>query len=428
MRTTNTASDLGSVGFGPTTVAEDLEAVTSTSSTAPAAGWVKPGFEPVQQAFIENFDKRRELGAACCVYHQGEKVVDLWGGIRNVKTGEPWEKDTMVVVYSTTKGLAAMTLALAHSRGWLKYDELVSTYWPGFAANGKEKITVRQLLAHQAGLFAFNGKVDRKVVENPERLARVMEQEKPQWEPGTRLAYHAITLGFYEGEIIRRIDPLHRTLGRFFQDEIASPLNIDFFIRLPEYIPNSRLAVMDPPGLLRRIWGFPLSFSLAAMYPRSNIYRALVTNPGSGIVHDDEHIYARNLEVPSGGGVGTARAIAKAYNSFMAEGGELAISRGTILELTAPAVPPQHGFHDECLKGEARFSLGFMKPCAAWPFDHQAAFGHPGAGGSIGYADPEDGISYAYVTNSMGLSLTGDPRDLALRKALDIALARLRES
>jgi CubicO group peptidase (beta-lactamase class C family) len=177
---------------------------------------VSPGFEAVRAAFAENFSKRGDIGGACCVYHKGEKVVDLWGGIRNQATGEPWEEDTMVIVHSTTKGLAAMTLAVAHSRGWLDYNALVSDYWPEFAQNGKEKVTVRQLLAHQAGLFAFDEPVDKKTVADLDRIAEIMARQKPAWEPGTRQAYHAITLGFYESELLRRVDPQHRSLGRFF--------------------------------------------------------------------------------------------------------------------------------------------------------------------------------------------------------------------
>src|SRR5512145_795418 len=208
-------------------------------------GFVNRDYEPVREAFAENFVRRREVGAACCVYHKGEKVVDLWGGVRNKATGEPWEEDTMALVYSATKGLAAMTLAIAHSRGWLNYDELVCKYWPEFAQNGKEKITVRQLLAHQAGLFALDEPVDKNVVADLDQLAVVLARQRPAWEPGTRQAYHAITLGYYEGELLRRIDPQHRSLGQFFQDEIAAPLGLDFYIRLPEAIPNSRLAPLE---------------------------------------------------------------------------------------------------------------------------------------------------------------------------------------
>jgi CubicO group peptidase (beta-lactamase class C family) len=153
----------------------------------------------------------------------------------------------MVLVHSATKGFAAMTLALAHFRGWLNYDKTVCTYWPEFAQRGKETITVRQLLGHQAALFAFGEPVDREVVADFDRLALVQARQSPAWQPGTRQAYHAISLGFYEGELLRRIDPLHRSLGQFFQDEIASPLGLDFYIRLPEEIPNSRLATIESP-------------------------------------------------------------------------------------------------------------------------------------------------------------------------------------
>ena len=177
----------------------------------------------------------------------GEKVVDLWGGIRNKQTGEPWERDTMVIVHSATKGLAAMTLALAHSRGWLDYEERVCAYWPEFAQQGKERITVRQLLAHQAGSSRSTSPSIARVVADLDRLAVVLARQKPAWEPGTRQGYHAITLGYYESELLRRVDPQHRSLGQFFQDEIASPLGLDVYIRLPDDIPNSRLATIARP-------------------------------------------------------------------------------------------------------------------------------------------------------------------------------------
>lgn len=379
-------------------------------------GHVSSGFQAVREAFVENFSVRHELGAACCIYRHGEKVVDLWGGIRNKATGDLWEEDTMVLVHSATKGMAAMTMAVAHSRGWLDYDARVCRYWPEFAQQGKETITVRQLLSHQAGLFAFNEPVDRGVVADLDRLAVVLARQTPAWEPGTRQAYHAISLGFYEGELLRRIDPQQRSLGQFFQDEIASPLGLQFYINLPETIPNARLATLDGSPL-KVLMGLPLPLMFAAVNPRSNIFRALVVNPGSTVSLDKERVYARNLEVPSGGGVGTARAIARAYSVFATGGRELQLRQETLQALAAPAVPPLHGFYDECMKGEVQFSLGFMKPSPNWPFGHPGAFGSPGAGGSLGYADPQTGIGYAYVTNRMGLS-TGDPRDVALRNAI----------
>ena len=379
-------------------------------------GHVSAGLESVREAFAENFTLRHELGGACCVYHRGERVVDLWGGVRSKTTGEPWQEDTMVLVYSTTKGLAAMTLALAHSRGWLDYEERVCAYWPEFAQNGKENITVRQLLSHQAGLFAFDEQGDRNLVADHDQLAVVLARQKPAWEPGTRQAYHAITLGYYENELLRRIDPQHRSLGQFFHDEIAAPLGLDFYIRLPESIPDSRLASLARPGLLAMLRGFGIGFFLTAFNRRSNISRALV---GSMLPHHEQHVYARNFEMPSGGGVGTARAIARAYSVFATDGQELQLRPETLRLLSASAVPPTRGFYDECMMGDGvQFSLGFMKHCPVWPFGSEGSFGQPGTGGSLGFADPKTGIGYAYVTNRMGTALTGDPRDLALRNAL----------
>ena len=393
----------------------------SASESRQPEGCVSQGFEPVGGAFVDNFTRRRELGGGCCAYHRGEKVVDLWGGIRNKQTGEAWQQDTMVIVYSATKGLAAMTLAIAHSRGWLDYEERVCAYWPEFAQHGKELITVRQLLAHQAGLFVLDERLDRSLVSDLDRLAVVLARQKPAWAPGTRQAYHGITLGFYQGELLRRIDPQHRSLGQFFQDEIASPLGLDVYIRLPAGIPNSRFAIIERPTLVEMLHGFPLRLALDAMNRRSNISKAL---RGSELPHDSQHIYARDFEVPSGGAVGTARAMARAYSVFATGGHELGLRPETLALLAAPAVPPTRGFYDECMKVDGvQFSLGFMKSTAALPFGSASAFGSPGAGGSFGFADPLRGVGYAYVMNRMGTRLSGDPRDIALRDALSSCIS-----
>ena len=386
-------------------------------------GHVSSRFEIVREVFADNFVRRGELGGACCAYLRGEKIVDIWGGIRNKETGEHWERDTLVVIHSATKGLAAMTLALAHSRGWLDYEARVARYWPEFAQRGKETITVRQLLAHQAGLFALEEPVDRGVIADLDRLAVVLARQTPAWEPGTRQAYHALTLGFYEGELLRRVDPQHRSLGQFFREEIAVPLGEDVHIRLPENIPNSRLAILSPPTTIRMLTGFPLRFTWESMNHHSNIYRALFVNPGAGVYQDKERVYARNLEVPSGGGVGTAKGIAHAYSVFATGGADLGLRQETLDLLAAPAISPTSGFYDECMKANGiQFSLGFMKSTPTWRFGSARSYGAPGAGGSLGFADPDTGIGYGYVTSQMGTALTGDPRDVALRGALYAAL------
>ena len=385
-----------------------------TRNTA-ISGFVKPGFEAVQEAFVENFGRRHEFGAACCIYHRGEIAVDLWGGIRNKSTGDPWEENTMVLVASATKGLAGLAMALAHSRGLFDYDERVSKYWPEFAQHGKDKITIRQLLAHQAGLYALDERVDTKVEADLDKLAVILARQKPAWEPGAHQAYHAITLGFYESELLRRVDPGHRSLGRFFHEEIASPLGLDFYIGLPEDIPNAQLSrtYMAAPGTgaARKA---PMSLVLAVMNPRSRIRRAL----WGELLEDKEHVYPRNVEVPSGGGIGTARAIAKAYGVFATGGKELGLGEGTLEQLMAPAVPPTRGFYDEVMKLEGmQMSLGFMKPSPENPFAHPSSFGMLGFGGCIGFADPHASVGFSYVPNRADYYLM-DPRQNALRLAM----------
>lgn len=423
---TKAAIGAGAAGAAYVLVQRTRHALANEVSSEPAIhGFVHPGYEAVRDAFVDNFARRVEIGAACCAYHHGEKVVDLWGGVRNKATGEPWERDTKALVYSATKGLAAMTLAVAHSRGWLDYDARVCRYWPEFAQNGKESITVRQLLAHQAGLFALDVPLDRSLVADLDRLAVVLARQKPAWQPGTRQAYHAVTLGFYEGELLRRVDPRRRSLGQFFQEEIATPLRLDFYIRLPESIPDSKLAPLVDPSRSEMTLGFPFWMTLAILNPRSNFRRALL---GSELAHDEQRIYSRDLEIPAGGGVGTARALARAYNVFATGGRELGLRSETLRELTAPAVPSAHGFYDECIKGEAEFSLGFMKPNHGFPFGTPNSFGFPGAGGSFGFADPDRQIGYGYIPNRKGVTMGGDPRDMALRRALYSATPVARDS
>jgi CubicO group peptidase (beta-lactamase class C family) len=389
------------------------------------SGHAEPGYEAVAEAFADNFVSRNELGAACCMYVEGVPVIDLWGGVRNRKTGEPWEQNTMVIVWSATKGMSGLAVALAESRGLLDYGERVSTYWPEFGQRGKETITVRQLLSHQAGLFALDAPVDKKVLGDLDRLAVVLAQQKPEWPPGERQAYSMLSLGFYEGELLRRVDPLHRTLGQFFQDEIAAPLGLDFYIRLPEEIPNSRLArieAVNPIQLVMHLNRVPLLLALAAINPGSPLRRS-DRNPSSNFPLDRDQVYVRNLEVPAGGGVGTARALARAYGEFATGGRELGLGQETLRALMAPAVPPARGFTDECLKFEWQLSLGFAKPSRGLPFGSPSAFGMPGWGGTFAYADPEVKAGYAYITNRMG-GAGADPREMAIRTAFHQALER----
>jgi CubicO group peptidase (beta-lactamase class C family) len=352
-------------------------------------GTVAPGFEPVREAFARNFAERGEMGAACAVYRHGEKVVDLWGGLRDRVSGAPWEEDTVVLVFSTTKGLSALAMAVAHSRRLFDLDERVAAYWPEFAQAGKERVTVRQLLAHQAGLCAIDEPLTPATLRDLDALAVILARQRPAWEPGTRHGYHALSLGFFESELLRRVDPLHRSLGRFFAEEIARPLGVEFHIGLPAGIPASRLATLESfrPRVAR-----PSDFGVPAF---------------------------RGVELPSVNGYGVVGDIARVYGAVATGGRDLGITPATLRELRTPAPAPSRGPRDEVLRVPTVYSFGFLKPTPAFRFGtNDAAFGTMGAGGSFAFADPDSGIGFAYAMNKMGFHVWSDPREQALREAV----------
>ncbi|MEA2443717.1 MAG: hypothetical protein QOJ12_1009 [Thermoleophilales bacterium] len=384
-------------------------------------GHVEPGFERVRAEFERNLAERGELGAAVAAYHRGRKVVDLWGGVGDPRTGAPWQEDTMVLVYSTSKGLAAMTLAVANARGWLDYDERVAAYWPEFAQGGKGSVTVRQLLGHEAGLPIIDAPLDARLLGDHDRLAAAVARQEPLWKPGEKHGYHGVSLGWYQGELIRRVDPQRRTLGRFFAEEIAAPLGLDFHFGLPDDVPKERLARIERTPVLKalpELRHVPPRLVLAMANPRSVSFRTFA-NPRMRSFADLDRSEYRGVEFPSGGGIGSARSIARAYDAFARGGGDLGMSNGTVDELTRYPAPPRKGWHDEVLKVDTAYSLGFARPFDPFRFgSNGGAFGHPGAGGSFAFADPSREVSFAYVMNRMGFYLSDDPREKALRDAV----------
>src|SRR5512134_308620 len=385
-------------------------------------GFVAAGFEEVRTEFERNFARRSEIGAAVAAYWRGEKVVDLWGGRRTPDGDDPWNEDTMVVVMSSTKGLSAMTLALANARGWLDYEAPVATYWPEFARNGKAGVTVRQLLGHEAGLVLLDEPLSIAKLRDLDYVARVLARQRPAWPPGTRHGYHTLTIGLCMQELIRRVDPDHRSLGRFFHDEIAVPLGLEFHIGLPRDIPSERLARVKPLSPWRGILALrytPPAVTLKMIAPGSLLRRSFV-----GLVADPNDRNYLEVEVPAGNGVGTARAIARAYSAFAEGGAELGITPETLARVTAP--PTVAGRKDVVLGVPSYFSLGFLRPGPTLSFGStERAFGSPGAGGSFGFADPDARLGFAYVMNKLDFYIENDPREKALRDAVYRAMARL---
>ena len=386
-------------------------------------GGVDEGYGAVADAFRRNFAERGEIGAACAAYRDGRKVVDLWGGYRDGVTRARWERDTLVPMFSTTKGVASMAVAVAHSRGLLDFDAPVASYWPEFAAAGKERVTVRQLLSHQAGLCAIDEPLGLDDLLDLDRVGAAVARQRPAWEPGTRHGYHGITLGWYEGELIRRVDPQRRTLGRFFADEVAAPLGLDFHIGLPDDVPPSRVARIhgyQPAEMLLHLHELPPRFVLAFLNPRSITYRTFGNPRVTGLVNEYNRRELQRAEIPAANGIGAPRSVARAYGEFATGGRELGLTTETLDALRRPAVAPSGGRMDLVLHIESVFSLGYVKPFPRFRYGSTAglAFGTPGAGGSFAFADPDVGVGFAYAMNRTGFRLYDDPREVALRDAL----------
>jgi CubicO group peptidase (beta-lactamase class C family) len=392
-------------------------------------GIVAPEFREVRREFERNFVERGEQGAACAIYHRAQKVVDLWGGERCSSHALPWTEHTLSLVFSASKGMAAAAMAVAHSRGLFELDDPVAHYWPEFQQQGKGHITVRQLLAHQSGLIAIDQPLGVQELANHDALAEILARQRPAWTPGVKHGYHTLTLGWYQSELIRRIDPQRRSLGAFFRDEVAAPLQAEFYIGLPRHIDEQRLARTKGYHrltLLRHLNELPVGMVLSGIWPQSLVARSVNTlrlqNPA-----DVGNPELRGLEIPSANGIGEARAIARVYGCLATGGRELGITPRTWQELTAPATPPQLGLHDAILKIDTQYGFGFSRPSPDMQFGSgPTAFGCPGAGGCFGMADPDEQLGFAYVTNKMGFRLFDDVREKAVRDACYRCLRALR--
>ena len=394
----------------------------------PMGGGVAPGFEAVRAEFERNFVQRGELGAACAVYWRGARVVDLWGGYCDGERQRPWQEDTLVLVFSVTKGLAALTMLVARAQGLLDYDRPVAAYWPEFAQNGKAHITIRQLLAHQAGLSAIDERITPPRMADLDWLADAIARQAPSWEPGTRHGYHYLTIGWCQAELIRRVDPRRRSLGRFFQEEVARPLGIEFYIGLPPEVSPRRVADIESfTGLqmLQHLDKLPRGMVEAFSDPGSLTNRT-VQNPrlkSTGLFDSPEY---RAIELPAGGGIGRVRDVARTFAALAAGGRELGITAEVLAELAAPAPIPSGGNEDLVWHVDVGFALGFLKPSSALQFGrNDTAFGSAGAGGSFAFGDPDAQVGFAYAPNKLGFYVFDDPRERALREAFYHCLARL---
>ncbi|MEU2363154.1 serine hydrolase domain-containing protein [Streptomyces noursei] len=385
-------------------------------------GTVEDGFEPVRDAFAANFAERGERGAAVAVYRDGRKVVDLWGGTKDGDaepgdaTAAPWEPGTAQIVRSATKGIAATVPLLLHQRGQLDLDAPVGTYWPEFKAAGKDRVLVRHLLAHRAGVPALDTPLTpAQAIDGVSGPAAVAAQA-PAWTPGTDHGYHAQTYSWLLGELVLRVTG--RTLGTWVADEISRPLGLDLWIGLPdEARPRvGRLTRVEAPprpasaGLRAR----PKK-SVADAYadPTSLTSRAFAAISPAPDENADAY---RAAELPASAGIATAPALARAYAALIGpvdDHPRLFAPATLTLARTEESAGP-----DRTLLVTTRFGLGFMLHGPSSPLLGPGSFGHPGRGGALAFADPERGIAFGYVTNGMQPNVTADPRAQALVRAL----------
>jgi CubicO group peptidase (beta-lactamase class C family) len=375
-------------------------------------GQADESFGAVADAFRRNFDEREELGAAFCLYVDGERRVDLWAGVADSTTGAEWEEDTVALVFSTTKGMTALCIARLVDSGALAYDDPVAAHWPEFATAEKDHITVEQLLSHQAGLIGVDAPISFDEIMSVTPVIESLQSQSPLWEPGTAHGYHAITFGWLAGELLARVDG--RRIGQYLQEEIADPLGLDMWIGLPES-EEPRVARLESPP-------FPDDPELVAHYQRLYArdaygYRALALD-GRISTAGDNHFNLRAVhatEMPGANGITDARSLARMYAATIDEvDGIRLLGRDAMNAARTERV----GGPDLTLLVPSRFGAGFWLHDESAPMIQDGSFGHPGAGGSLGYANPELGIGYGYVMNRMGAALTGDPRTIALNDAV----------
>lgn len=389
----------------------------SMNSSAQICGFVKPGFEPVYDAFKKNFEDGKESGAALCVYHKGEKVIDLWGGVANRKTKTAWDKNTLVLFFSATKGMASLCIAKLHSDGKIGYDKPVAHYWPEFAKNGKQNITVRQLLSHQSGLCLWEGNLTVSELADRNKLVDKLENARPYWTPGEYCGYSAVLAGHYMSELIRRIDKKHRSLGQYFQEEFAQPLGLEFYIGLPDSVSDAQIARIEMNNPLKRLFMLnksPKGLIKQMINPSSLCFKSMTLVKGYNVNERETW----RIEEPSGNGIGTAESVAKLYSLFSLGAKELNISELTLSECAGPAIHPAFSDVDKVMGIPLYYRNGFMKngECSK-PFPNDVCYGFGGASGSMAFADPINKIGYCYVPNRMGYDFP-DSREGEIQKAL----------
>ncbi len=386
-------------------------------------GTCAPEFAAVRETFEQNVRERDETGAAVHITVNGTTVVDLWGGVADPQTQAPWTADTLVHVWSATKGATALCAHILASRGQLDLNAPVSTYWPDFAKNGKDGVLVRHLLNHQAGLPALRQPIPRGAFYDWDFMVNTLAEAEPLWEPGTRHGYHALTFGFLVGEVVRRVSGV--PLDEFFRKEVAEPLGLDFFLGLPED-QEGRVAHTIPADLTAPGAPVPSVYVAAFTDPASLPGLMLLHNGGYMEPGEADTREAHAAVMGSVGGITNARGLSLMYRP-LAVGGEVdGVRLVDEFQIGPMSSVSSSSSLDAMVQIPSRFSLGFVKACDNShlpPADSEGvllseeAFGHIGFGGSIGFADPRARMSFGYVMTRQGPGVGLNDRGQALADA-----------
>ncbi|WP_280334766.1 serine hydrolase domain-containing protein [Nocardia wallacei] len=397
---------------------------TTQTSQAGVNGTCDPRFARVREEFERNFTERGEVGASVCVYLDGEPVVDLWGGTADPATGAAWNRDTLHVIMSATKGAAALCAHILHTRGQLDFDAPVACYWPEFARRGKDAITVRQVLTHQSGVCHVAPQVPEGGFFDWELMTSLIEDTEPFWEPGTRHGYHPFTFGYILGELVRRLTGT--SIGAFFRIEVAEPLNLDFWLGLPAEH-EFRVA----PSIAWDIDGgdpLPPPIQAAVADPHS-LQARIGANDGGWFGNLWDTRAAHAAELPAAGGVTNARGLAGMYAPLALDGSHNDVRLVDPADLIGMRAVCATGDVDAYLLFRTAFSLGFSKswdnrliPGHNSMIIGEDAFGTPGAGGQLGFADPGYGMAFGYTMTKHGLCMGLNPRGQRLVDAVYQAL------
>ncbi|MFD7680526.1 serine hydrolase domain-containing protein [Streptomyces sp. NPDC059271] len=380
-------------------------------------GTVADGFEPVREAFARNFAALGDRGAAVTVYRDGHRVVDLWAGTRDVDGTEPWRHGTAQIVRSATKGVAAAVVLLLAQRGLLDLDAPVASHWPAYKARGKEHTRVRHLLAHRAGVPVLDRPLTPAEAADPDIAAAAVAAQTPVWRPGTDHGYHAQTYSWLTGELVRRVTG--RSLGAWIADEIARPLDLDLWVGLPPELAGrvGRVAQVEAPPAPGGLRTRPKRAVVEAYADPDSVTRrafaAITPMP------DENDPAYRAAVLPASNGIATADGLARFYAALI---GEVDGVRLFTPETAARARAEHSAGPDRVLVVNTRFGLGYMLHGPASPLLSPDSFGHPGRGGALGFADPESGIAFGYVTNGFRTSVTADARAQALVRAVRAAV------